>query len=243
MSQSTEIVCPKCGSNQLTANKKGFSGTKAVGGAILTGGIGILAGTIGSNNILITCLACGKRFKPGEGKKVTTYNQDSTISTKNKINLESNTKGNRIICCDCQTENFINHKFCKNCKKELNDQDSRINSRETIPLFACTQCKNLAPKDGKFCPHCKSPLNAPKSGCFVATACYGDYNAIEVLVLRQYRDDKLLKTFLGRGFINFYYLVSPYFALLISKSDTLKYFIKHYFLNPIVSKLKSKYRP
>ena len=64
---SPEIKCPKCGSTQLTANKKGFSGKKAVGGALLTGGIGLLAGTIGSNKIKITCLACGHQFKPGEG--------------------------------------------------------------------------------------------------------------------------------------------------------------------------------
>ncbi len=63
-----EIFCPCCGSNQLTANKKGFSGKKAVAGAILTGGIGLLAGTIGSNKVKITCLACGHEFKPGQGK-------------------------------------------------------------------------------------------------------------------------------------------------------------------------------
>jgi len=60
-----EIKCPNCQSTQLTANKKGFSGTQAVGGAILTGGIGLLAGTIGSNKIKITCLACGHQFSPG----------------------------------------------------------------------------------------------------------------------------------------------------------------------------------
>lgn len=61
-----EIKCPKCSSTQLTANKKGFSGKQAVGGAILTGGIGLLAGTIGSNKINITCLACGNQWKPGD---------------------------------------------------------------------------------------------------------------------------------------------------------------------------------
>ena len=64
-----EILCPKCGSNQLSANKKGFSGKKAVAGAVLTGGIGVLAGTIGSNKVRITCLACGHVFKPGEDQK------------------------------------------------------------------------------------------------------------------------------------------------------------------------------
>ena len=65
MENSNAILCPKCGSNQLSANKKGFSGKKAVAGAVLTGGIGLLAGTIGSNKVKITCLACGHQFSPG----------------------------------------------------------------------------------------------------------------------------------------------------------------------------------
>jgi DNA-directed RNA polymerase subunit RPC12/RpoP len=60
------IKCPKCRSEQITANKKGFSGGKAVAGAVLTGGIGLLAGTIGSKKVIITCLTCGHQFKPGE---------------------------------------------------------------------------------------------------------------------------------------------------------------------------------
>ena len=64
-----QIHCPRCNSTQVTANKKGFSGGKAAAGALLTGGIGLLAGTIGSKNIVITCLNCGKEFKPGEGAK------------------------------------------------------------------------------------------------------------------------------------------------------------------------------
>lgn len=66
----SEIVCPKCSSSQLFANKKGFSGKKAVAGAILTGGVGLLAGTIGSNKVKITCLSCGNVFNPGQGKPV-----------------------------------------------------------------------------------------------------------------------------------------------------------------------------
>jgi DNA-directed RNA polymerase subunit RPC12/RpoP len=64
--EQQQIKCPKCGSNQLIANKKGFSGKKAVAGAVLTGGIGLLAGTIGSNKVIITCLSCGNEFKPGQ---------------------------------------------------------------------------------------------------------------------------------------------------------------------------------
>lgn len=61
-----KVKCPRCGSSQISANKKGFSGKQAVAGAALTGGIGLLAGTIGSNKVKITCLKCGHLFKPGD---------------------------------------------------------------------------------------------------------------------------------------------------------------------------------
>lgn len=64
-----KITCPKCGSDQITANKKGFSAGKAVVGGLLTGGIGLAAGAIGSGKIKITCLNCGHEFKPGEKAK------------------------------------------------------------------------------------------------------------------------------------------------------------------------------
>lgn len=60
------MKCPKCQSSQLTAQKKGFSGKKAVAGALLTGGVGLLAGTIGQNDIEITCLSCGNKWEPGK---------------------------------------------------------------------------------------------------------------------------------------------------------------------------------
>lgn len=61
-----DIKCPKCHSTQLTSNKKGFSGVKALGGAALVGGVGLLAGTIGSNKVVITCLRCGHQFNAGD---------------------------------------------------------------------------------------------------------------------------------------------------------------------------------
>ena len=63
---ATNIQCPKCGSEQITAQKKGFSGTKAVGGALLTGGIGLLAGLHGSSDIQVSCLNCGQSWNPNQ---------------------------------------------------------------------------------------------------------------------------------------------------------------------------------
>jgi TM2 domain-containing membrane protein YozV len=66
---SQQVCCPKCGSSQLTANKKGFSLGKAVAGGILLVPIaGVATGMVGKNKIIITCLNCGKQFKPGKGR-------------------------------------------------------------------------------------------------------------------------------------------------------------------------------
>lgn len=69
--QNEEVLrCPYCDSKNIYAHKKGFSGKKAVTGAVLTGGVGILAGTIGSNKVQLTCLDCGKTFNPGDKEKM-----------------------------------------------------------------------------------------------------------------------------------------------------------------------------
>ena len=63
---ANEIKCPKCKSTSITANKKGFGLGKAVVGGVLTGGVGLLGGFIGSNKIILTCLSCGHTWKPGK---------------------------------------------------------------------------------------------------------------------------------------------------------------------------------
>ena len=59
------VKCPKCGSVSLSVNKKGFSVGKAITGVMLLPG-GVLWGLHGRNKLLITCLKCGHKFKPGE---------------------------------------------------------------------------------------------------------------------------------------------------------------------------------
>jgi predicted nucleic-acid-binding Zn-ribbon protein len=96
MSEQTppEIKCPKCGSNQFVAGKKGFSGKKAVAGAVLTGGIGLLAGTIGSNKIKITCLNCGHVYQPGDSVKA---ESDATAKKEQLKNVAEEDKDVVII--------------------------------------------------------------------------------------------------------------------------------------------------
>lgn len=57
--------CPKCGSTSITANTKGYGIGKGIIGMAAVGPIGLVAGNIGRHKVLVTCLNCGHRFKPG----------------------------------------------------------------------------------------------------------------------------------------------------------------------------------
>lgn len=61
------IRCPNCGSTKIQTlgnDRKAFSVGKAVGGALLTGGIGLLAGFAGEKGRYdMFCTECGCRFK------------------------------------------------------------------------------------------------------------------------------------------------------------------------------------
>ena len=60
--------CPYCGSTSLTANKKGYGIGKGVIGAAVAGPFGLAAGNIGRQKVLVTCLNCGRQFRPGKGR-------------------------------------------------------------------------------------------------------------------------------------------------------------------------------
>lgn len=73
-------------------------------------------------------------------------------------------------------------------------------------------------------------------GCFIATACYGDYHAKEVLVLRDYRDRVLCQTKTGRLMVQLYYHLSPALARFIQDKAILKKVVRQHILQPLVKK-------
>jgi ribosomal protein L7/L12 len=103
----------------------------------------------------------------------------------------------------------------------------------TPPSFSTSSKK----RDTQVDDLVKDQNSKTKSGCFIATACYGDYDAREVLVLRQFRDERLMQSTAGKIFVRFYYAVSPFIAKQIDKSDRLKNYVRKNFLNPIVNRL------
>jgi hypothetical protein len=73
----------------------------------------------------------------------------------------------------------------------------------------------------------------PAEGCFIATAAFGSYLDPHVWVLRQFRDNVLLKSAFGSWFVAEYYRHSPPIAAVIAAHPTLR-LITRIFLTPII---------
>lgn len=70
--------------------------------------------------------------------------------------------------------------------------------------------------------------------CFIATAAYGSKLDPGVVVLREFRDARLLTSRPGRAFVSFYYSISPGIAEQIAKYNILKEITKVFLLPVIV---------
>jgi hypothetical protein len=58
--------------------------------------------------------------------------------------------------------------------------------------------------------------------CFIATAAYGTSMAEEIEILREFRDEYLLTSLVGKALVEFYYWVSPPIAEFITEHPSLK---------------------
>lgn len=77
-----------------------------------------------------------------------------------------------------------------------------------------------------------SPKTKRNEGCYIATMAYGDYDHPQVLLLRKYRDDVLMQSFVGRMFVRTYYFISPKLVKLLRG---------HKKINAYLRKLLDKY--
>jgi uncharacterized repeat protein (TIGR02543 family) len=70
-------------------------------------------------------------------------------------------------------------------------------------------------------------------GCSIATACYGTPMAEEVKSLGAFRNRYLVKSPMGRAFVNFYDIYSPYVADFIRDKEEFKTIVRE-FLKPFI---------
>lgn len=76
----------------------------------------------------------------------------------------------------------------------------------------------------------KDPILTSKpqksEGCFIATEVYGSYDSPEVLKLRAFRDQILLRSFIGEKIVKLYYYFSPQIARQLKDRPVIKKNIK-----------------
>jgi len=77
-----------------------------------------------------------------------------------------------------------------------------------------------------------------RDACFIATAAYGTETASQLDILRDFRDQVLLKSVPGSRFVAAYYRVSPPVADFIAKSDFLRAVVREVLIDPVVNLLQ-----
>jgi len=82
-------------------------------------------------------------------------------------------------------------------------------------------------------------IPGPPSGCFIATAAYGTPTAEQINVLREFRDDVLLKSTVGSQFVSLYYQISPPIANFIAGHEVLRTLVRELLVDPIVRVVKA----
>ncbi len=70
--------------------------------------------------------------------------------------------------------------------------------------------------------------------CFIATAAYGTPSAEQIDVLREFRDDVLVRSSVGLRLVTLYYQLSPPVAEVISESGFLRTLTRELLVGPIV---------
>ncbi len=85
-----------------------------------------------------------------------------------------------------------------------------------------------------------SNSTSASSGCYIATMVYGSYESPQVRVLRRFRDDVLLKSFVGSAFVKIYYLISPSLVEKTRKMTSVKSIIRS-ILDKVIVQLKGHY--
>ena len=83
--------------------------------------------------------------------------------------------------------------------------------------------------------------NKVGSDCFIATAVYETPFSQEIEILKYWRDYQLRKRYIGRLFIKFYYIFSPYIANFIKNKPLIKKGVR-VIIDFLVKYLKNKYK-
>lgn len=118
--------------------------------------------------------------------------------------------------------------YTKALSSRFNAIGAQVNDQTTQQFRAnLAMIKEGLPEEHQAAVSSEQIDNPKPSGCYIATAVYGSYEAPEVMILREFRDNVLQNTWLGRAFIKFYYAVSPALAVRLRNTTTLNHWVKN----------------
>jgi hypothetical protein len=128
----------------------------------------------------------------------------------------------------------------KSCLLEIMNFDT-VNENDEGELRTRDKARdNLQTIDNWISGSTEKENEKKEGGCYIATVSYGSPDAVEVVILKRYRDNKLARSYLGRLFIRFYYSFSPYLASIMKNNQALNNIVKKYFLDKIVTMLRAR---
>lgn len=135
--------------------------------------------------------------------------------------------------------------------KELQEPDTETNACVPVQIYgvaaseldarAAVACaKSLAGSDVLFenIPT-EEDVQKAKSHCFVATACCGTPDHWAVVALRRYRDERLLRSYLGARLVAAYYRLSPPLARWLAARPRLRRLVRRYVVEPLARLARS----
>ena len=79
-----------------------------------------------------------------------------------------------------------------------------------------------------------------KSSCYIATTVYGDSFSPEVIAFKEYRDNVLNKSIIGRYLIKIYYCIAPSISKILSNTNRLNKIIKYFLFDPIYKSIDNR---
>jgi len=140
---------------------------------------------------------------------------------------------------------IINAYKCRRCGFQTDDDQRRAYAQQAIGAMGVPMGKKcrIGFGPGYSCVKCRSDdvevtkVEVKNSACFIATACYGSPECPEVRILRQFRDDAMMCSSLGRTLVAVYYRLSPPIAQLLNRHTRLRILVRECIVNPIVKRI------
>ena len=104
-------------------------------------------------------------------------------------------------------------------------------------VYVCSNCAQIV--DDKIYCDKHAPTTRARTGCFIATAAFGNPLANELNTLRSFRDEVMLTNRIGRLLVSFYYKISPPIASFISNKTKIRWIVRHC-ISPLINFLKKR---